>query len=216
MDHLDKHKILKDNQHGFRKPRSCETQLIITIQKTAARLAKDNQVDVILLDVGKPLIMFLMKDSYTSWTTMLWVTVQTDGSSLSLAGDGQSIQVLLEGSQLKEAGVLNGDPQGTVTVLCSLLLICLGQLTANKTTSFYNKILMPLMMSIKNISIVRISWAKYNINNITFLELKRRRLYINKQKHFFFFFFLTIRHYLRMCGEKLWSGLRKRPCLKKA
>ena len=58
--------------------------------------------------------------------------------------------------------------------------------------SFYKKILMPLMMSIKNISIVRISWAKYNINNITFLELKRRHLYINKQKHFFFFFFFFV------------------------
>ena len=31
MKHFDKHKILCDNQHGFRKKRSCETQLLSTV-----------------------------------------------------------------------------------------------------------------------------------------------------------------------------------------
>ena len=53
MDHCDKHKILKDNQHGFRKRRSCDTQLIVTVQEIALRLAKGKQVDVILLDFEK-------------------------------------------------------------------------------------------------------------------------------------------------------------------
>ena len=30
LDHLDKHNILADAQHGFRKRRSCETQLLLT------------------------------------------------------------------------------------------------------------------------------------------------------------------------------------------
>jgi hypothetical protein len=32
MEHLDRHKILYDAQHGFRKQRSCGSQLILTIQ----------------------------------------------------------------------------------------------------------------------------------------------------------------------------------------
>ena len=50
MAHFDRHNILKDNQYGFRKKRSCETQLIVTVQEIASRLSKGDQVDVILLD----------------------------------------------------------------------------------------------------------------------------------------------------------------------
>ena len=35
MDHLEEHNILTDAQHGFRCKRSCETQLIATIQELA-------------------------------------------------------------------------------------------------------------------------------------------------------------------------------------
>ena len=40
MKHFDKHKILCDNQHGFRKKRSCETQLLSTAQEIASSTAK--------------------------------------------------------------------------------------------------------------------------------------------------------------------------------
>ena len=53
MAHFDQHGILKDNQHGFHKKCSCETQLVITIQHIASRLLKGNQVDIILLDFAK-------------------------------------------------------------------------------------------------------------------------------------------------------------------
>ena len=53
MAHLDQHSILKDSQHGFRKKRSCETQLVITIQEIASRLSKGSQEDIILLDFAK-------------------------------------------------------------------------------------------------------------------------------------------------------------------
>ena len=38
MKHLDKHNILVDIQHGFRRRRSCESQLIITTHNLAAIL----------------------------------------------------------------------------------------------------------------------------------------------------------------------------------
>ena len=50
MPHSDKYNILKDNPHGFRKKRSCETHVAISIQKIASRL---NEWDVILLDFEK-------------------------------------------------------------------------------------------------------------------------------------------------------------------
>ena len=53
MTQFDRYKILKDNQHGFRNSRSCETQLIVTVQEIASKLFKGEQVDVILLDFAK-------------------------------------------------------------------------------------------------------------------------------------------------------------------
>jgi hypothetical protein len=51
--HLEQHRILNDAQHGFRKSRSCESQLIITIQDLANSLNAGEQVDAILLDFSK-------------------------------------------------------------------------------------------------------------------------------------------------------------------
>ena len=50
--HLETNCILSDAQHGFRKNRSCETQLIITVNELASRLNLE-QVDVITLDFSK-------------------------------------------------------------------------------------------------------------------------------------------------------------------
>ena len=40
MDHFDKNTILTNAQHGFRKKRSCESQLIVTIHEIASKLEK--------------------------------------------------------------------------------------------------------------------------------------------------------------------------------
>ena len=53
MKHLDFHNILSDNQHGFRKEQSCESQLILTIQDLASGLEDGEQIDAILLDFSK-------------------------------------------------------------------------------------------------------------------------------------------------------------------
>ena len=51
--HLDQHEVLTDAQHGFRKHRSCETQLIITLQDLAKSVDDKGQADVILLGFSK-------------------------------------------------------------------------------------------------------------------------------------------------------------------
>ena len=53
MDHLSRLNLLTDCQQGFRKNRSCETQLIITVDDLAKNLDANEQVDVILLDFSK-------------------------------------------------------------------------------------------------------------------------------------------------------------------
>ena len=49
MRHLDIHQILSDQQHGFRKNGSCESQLILTVQDLATALVENEQMDAILL-----------------------------------------------------------------------------------------------------------------------------------------------------------------------
>ena len=50
MDHLDMHNILSDAKHGFRKKRSCISQLVLAIQDLAKGIDDREQIDVILLD----------------------------------------------------------------------------------------------------------------------------------------------------------------------
>ena len=53
MSHLDNYNILVDYQHGFRKGRSCETQLINAIEDLARSLNNRNQTDMLILDFSK-------------------------------------------------------------------------------------------------------------------------------------------------------------------
>ena len=53
MKHLQNSNILTDLQHGFRKHRSCETQLIKTVNDLAKAMNHGEQIDSILLDFSK-------------------------------------------------------------------------------------------------------------------------------------------------------------------
>ena len=53
MNHLELHNILSDSQHGFRKHRSCETQLVNTIESVAKSLDNKELVDMLILDLSK-------------------------------------------------------------------------------------------------------------------------------------------------------------------
>lgn len=112
MDHFDHHKILSDAQHGFRKRRSCETQLLTTIHTIAKDLAQEDPVDVVLLDFSKafdkvPHMRLLHKLQYYGVrnNALSWIR-----SFLS----GRSQQVVLEGARSSSAAVRSGVPQGTV------------------------------------------------------------------------------------------------------
>ena len=53
ISHLDRHNVLHDNQYGFRRKRSCETQLLKTVHDLAKTLNDKGQTDSILLHFSK-------------------------------------------------------------------------------------------------------------------------------------------------------------------
>ena len=53
MHHLDHHDILTDKQHGFRRNRSCESQLILTTHNFVETLDQRGQTDVVIMDFSK-------------------------------------------------------------------------------------------------------------------------------------------------------------------
>ncbi|KAK3087692.1 hypothetical protein FSP39_009244 [Pinctada imbricata] len=112
MGHLDRHGILHDVQHAFRKQRSCVSQLILTTQDLAKSMDDKEQTDLIHLDFSKALNKvpnkrllykihhYGIRNSLHSWI----------GEFLH----GRTQQVLLEGVKSSTAPVHSGVPQGSV------------------------------------------------------------------------------------------------------
>ena len=112
MHHLDHHNILSDSQHDFRKKRSCESQLILTIQDLASSLKDGEQIDAVLLDFSKafdkvPHQRFLLKLQHYGIRGHLLSWIE---SFLT----GRSQKVLVEGKSSSSVPVASGVPQGTV------------------------------------------------------------------------------------------------------
>ena len=53
LSFLNKNKILSDNQHGFRRNRSCETQLLAAVNDWCEAIENKKSVDVIFLDFSR-------------------------------------------------------------------------------------------------------------------------------------------------------------------
>jgi hypothetical protein len=114
MGHFDRNKILTNSnaQHGFRKKRSCESQLIVTIHDIASKLERVSQVDIILLDCAKafdkvPHHRLLHKLEYYGVNPKInrWIHSFLENRKQS---------VILEGTVSMQVPVLSGVPQGTV------------------------------------------------------------------------------------------------------
>ena len=112
MGHLEKHDILNNIQHGFRQKRSCETQLITTLNDFSNTLNARGQTDAILLDFSKAfdkvdhlgllikLENYGISDSLLEWTKSFLI--------------GRTQRVIVEGIESDPKPVLSGVPQGTV------------------------------------------------------------------------------------------------------
>ncbi len=110
--HLSSHNILSDAQHGFRKHRSCDSQLLLTINDLAKGLDDKSQLDVILLDYEKAFDkvshrhLLLRAERYgIRDSTLNWIRDFLSNRTQLVVVDGQKSQ---------ESSVTSGVPQGSV------------------------------------------------------------------------------------------------------
>ena len=110
--HIDRHDLLSDAQHGFRRRRGCETQLAMLIEHFASAMDSRDQIDLIILDFCKAfdkvphqrlllkLNQFGIKGNILRWIES-FLTSRTQ-------------QAVLEGATSNQVHVTSGVPQGTV------------------------------------------------------------------------------------------------------
>ena len=112
MQHLDAHNIRSDQQHGFRKKRSCKSPLILTTQDLASSLEEREQTDAVLLDFSKafdkvPYQRLLLKLYHYGVRGPLLSWIESFFT-------GRSQKVLVERKSSSSVPVVLGVPQGTV------------------------------------------------------------------------------------------------------
>ena len=103
---------MDDAQHGFRKKRSCISQLIITLDDFANTLKNKEQTDAILLDFSKAFdkvdhegLLLKLEHYGIRSSLLLWVR------SFLI---GRKQKVLVDGAASSPTPVMSGVPQGTV------------------------------------------------------------------------------------------------------
>lgn len=118
--HLKEYNILCEEQHGFQTGKSCETQLIMTINDFANCLNENNQIDCIFLDFSKafdrvPHNRLCEKLSYYGirGPLLLWIKHYLFN---------RHQRVIIDGTSSYPSVVSSGVPQGTV--LAPLLFLC--------------------------------------------------------------------------------------------
>ena len=131
FSHLKEHNILREEQHGFQVGKSCETQLIMTIDDFVNCLNDNSQIDCIFLDFSKafdrvPHNRLCNKLSYYGirGPLLLWIKHYLSN---------RQQKVIIDGTSSYPPNVTSGVPQGTV--LAPLLFPCfVNDITLNVTS----------------------------------------------------------------------------------
>ena len=112
MKHLDSNNILYDLQHGFRKARSCESQLLPFIQELNASNNKNIQTDLIIMDFAKAFdkvshrrLLYKLEYYGIQTHTLNWIQAFLSDRTQT---------VVIDGVTSNTVPVTSGVPQGTV------------------------------------------------------------------------------------------------------
>jgi hypothetical protein len=112
MDHLEQNNILRPEQHGFRKGRSCVSQLVGLVDEMTQEVESGNQEDIIALDFSKAfdkvnhsLLIHKLRRYGVCGKVNGWIEA-------FLSGRQQS--VIVEGASSSPSPVESGVPQGSV------------------------------------------------------------------------------------------------------
>ena len=112
MSHLDDHNILTDLQCGFRQKRSCETQLLATINDISKSLDRGRQIDCILLDFSKAFdkvshahLLLKLEHYGVQGKALNWIRAFLEN---------RTQEVVVKGENSDTVAVTSGVPQGTV------------------------------------------------------------------------------------------------------
>ena len=111
-DHLDKHKLIKESQHGFSKGKSCLTNLLSFYSKVYEAADNDENYDILYLDFSKafdrvPHLRLLSKVKAHGIDGSIFRWIQ------SWLGDRQQ-RVSIDGVKSEWGCVSSGVPQGSV------------------------------------------------------------------------------------------------------
>ena len=112
VDHLEKSELIRDSQHGFRRGRSCLSNLLVFLDKVTRAVDEGNCVDVIFLDFAKAFdkvphqrLLVKLRRHGIKGRLLNWI-------SEWLGGRRQRVGI--RGSYSDWRWVLSGVPQGSV------------------------------------------------------------------------------------------------------